>query len=89
MRCIPTTLMHSYMKSVYLIRRTLVTDVYSAYITFCVNRGTRPVELVEFGRRLGKKGILNHRHEFYGESLHYYDGVWLCKELRDKGQGIL
>ncbi len=69
--------------------RTLVTDVYSAYINFCVRRGTRPVESNEFGRRLSKKGVLNHRHEFYGESEHYYDGIWLRKDLREHGQGTL
>jgi hypothetical protein len=69
--------------------RTLVTDVYSAYITFCVKRGTRPVEMNEFGRRLSKKGVLNHRHEEYGESLHFYDGIWLRKDFRDECQGTL
>jgi putative DNA primase/helicase len=66
---------------------TLVSDLYSKYVTFCVNRGTRSVELNEFGRRLSKKGILNHRHKEYGESNHYYDGVVLRNT--DEGQEVL
>jgi len=42
--CLVDTTNHEY--------STLATDVYAAYVTFCVKRGSRPKEMSVFGKKL-------------------------------------
>ena len=64
---------------------TLATDLYAAYVTFCVKRGSRPKEMSVFGKKLADQGIYNMRHQDHGDRDRYYDGIRL---LRDMGNRI-
>ena len=65
---------------------TLATDVYAAYVNFCVSRKTRPIDMNPFGKKLSDKGIYNQRHREQGQSEHYYDGLILRKKLTGEDQ---
>ena len=65
---------------------TLATDAYAAYVNFCVKRGTRPIDMNPFGKRLADKGIYNQRHKIGGQSGHYYDGMILRRKLTGEDQ---
>jgi putative DNA primase/helicase len=65
---------------------TLATDVYAAYVTFCVNRGSRPKEMSVFGKKLADQGIYNMRHHDHGDRDRYYDGIRLLTDMRGLNQ---
>ncbi len=65
---------------------TLATDVYAAYVNFCVSRKTRPIDMNPFGKKLSDKGIYNQRHREQGQSEHHYDGIILRKKLTGEDQ---
>ncbi len=67
---------------------TLATDVYAAYVTFCVRRGTRPKDMAVFGKKLAAQGIYNVRHQDYGPREAYYDGLKLLKDIRGLNQAL-
>ena len=65
---------------------TLATDVYAAYVTFCVKRGSRPKEMSVFGKKLADQGIYNMRHQDHGDRDRYYDGIRLLTDMRGLNQ---
>jgi putative DNA primase/helicase len=65
---------------------TLATDVYAAYVTFCVKRGSRPKEMSVFGKKLADQGIYNMRHQDHGDRDKYYDGIRLLTDMRELNQ---
>ncbi len=81
--------MHSYTGNVTNPEySTLATDVYAAYVTFCVKRGSRSKEMSVFGKKLADQGIYNMRHQDYGAKEHYYDGIRLLTDIRGLNQTI-
>ena len=68
---------------------TLATDAYAAYVSFCIKRQTRPLDMNPFGKKLADKGIYNQRHKTGGQSEHYYDGMRLITSMRDREQSSL
>jgi len=64
----------------------LATDVYAAYVTFCVKRGSRPKEMSVFGKKLADQGIYNMRHQDHGDRDRYYDGIRLLTDMRGLNQ---
>ncbi len=64
----------------------LATDVYAAYVTFCVKRGSRPKEMSVFGKKLADQGIYNMRHQDHGDRDRYYDGIRLLTDMRELNQ---
>jgi phage/plasmid-associated DNA primase len=65
---------------------TLATDVYAAYVTFCVKRGSRPKEMTVFGKKLADQGIYNMRHQDHGDRDKYYDGIRLLTDMMGLNQ---
>ncbi|MGB7955576.1 MAG: hypothetical protein WCF23_16495 [Candidatus Nitrosopolaris sp.] len=65
---------------------SLSTDVYAAYVTFCVRRGSRPKEMSVFGKKLADQGIYNMRHPDHGDRDRYYDGIRLLTDMRGLNQ---
>jgi P4 family phage/plasmid primase-like protien len=61
---------------------TLSTYAYAAYVNFCTQRGTRPVDINIFGKKLAAHGIYNVRHRDEGSKEAYYDGLILRNDIR-------
>jgi P4 family phage/plasmid primase-like protien len=56
---------------------TLASELYGAYVRFCMKRNTRPKDMTPFGKKLADKGIYNNRRMEDDSREHYYDGVML------------
>jgi P4 family phage/plasmid primase-like protien len=67
---------------------TLATDLYAAYVNFCVTRKTRPVDTPIFGKKLATRGISNTRHREHTAREAYYDGVMLRQQIRGSNQEL-
>jgi phage/plasmid-associated DNA primase len=65
------------------------TLAYAAYVSFCIGRQTRPLDMNPFGKKLADKGIYNQRHGRYPNQEHYYDGMILIRNMKDRDQGTL
>jgi hypothetical protein len=62
--------------------RNVTTDLYAAYVNFCVRRKTRPKDMGPFGKKLADQGIYNMRHQDDRSRERYYDGVKLLRDMR-------